>query len=44
MEKSEMDTLCDLTIKIPSNETPIIQESHIMVGHIISELVEEELF
>lgn len=44
MEKSEMDTLCDLAIKIPSNETPIIQESHIMVGHIISELVEEELF
>ncbi len=29
---------------IPSTDTPRIQESHIMVGHIICELVEEKLF
>jgi len=29
---------------VPSNETPRIQEGHILVGHIISELVELEMF
>jgi len=28
----------------PSNETPRIQECHILIGHIISELVEETIF
>ena len=40
---SEMDKICDLIIKIPSNKTPFIQESHIMIGHIICALVEESL-
>jgi D-sedoheptulose 7-phosphate isomerase len=31
-------------ICIPSSETPRIQECHILVGHIISELVEREVF
>lgn len=31
-------------INIPSTDTPRIQESHIMVGHIICQLVEENLF
>ena len=31
-------------INIPSTDTPRIQESHIMVGHIICELVEEKYF
>lgn len=39
---SEMDKLCNHLIKIPSEKTPIIQESHIMVGHIICALVEKE--
>ena len=34
----------DVTINIPSAETPIIQESHIMVGHIICALVEKMMF
>ena len=34
----------DHCICVPSNETPRIQECHILVGHIISELVERELF
>jgi D-sedoheptulose 7-phosphate isomerase len=28
----------------PSNETPRIQECHILIGHIVSELVEQEMF
>lgn len=39
-----MDTLCDICIKVPSSCTPRIQESHIMVGHIICYIVERELF
>jgi D-sedoheptulose 7-phosphate isomerase len=34
----------DDCICIPSNETPRIQECHILVGHIISELVERAMF
>lgn len=34
----------DHCICIPSSETPRIQECHILIGHIISELVEWELF
>ncbi|AFV05142.1 D-sedoheptulose 7-phosphate isomerase [Dehalobacter sp. CF] len=35
---------CDYCIKIPSSETPRIQESHILIGHIICSIVEEQLF
>lgn len=40
----KMEKLCDYIIKIPSKDTPRIQEAHILVGHIICELVEKELF
>lgn len=40
----EMDSMCDLCIKVPSGETPRIQESHIFIGHIICCIVEEKLF
>ncbi len=40
----EMRQLCDHLINIPSTDTPRIQESHIMVGHIICQLVEEKYF
>lgn len=40
----EMDGLCDCQIKVPSEVTSIIQESHIMIEHIICALVEKELF
>ena len=40
----EMDSLCDYIIKVPSELTPTIQESHIMIGHIICALVEEAIF
>jgi D-sedoheptulose 7-phosphate isomerase len=34
----------DYCICVPSNETPRIQECHLLVGHIISELVEQTIF
>jgi D-sedoheptulose 7-phosphate isomerase len=36
--------LCDYLINIPSKDTPRIQESHILLGHIICQLVEEKYF
>jgi D-sedoheptulose 7-phosphate isomerase len=35
-----MHELCDLRVIAPSEETPIIQQIHIMAGHIICGLVE----
>jgi len=40
----QMKPLCDHLINIPSTDTPRIQENHIMVGHIICQLVEEKYF
>jgi len=40
----KMKPLSDFLINIPSTTTPRIQESHILVGHIICELVEENIF
>jgi D-sedoheptulose 7-phosphate isomerase len=39
-----MKSLSDYLINIPSTDTPRIQESHIMIGHIICQLVEENYF
>ena len=39
-----MDEICDLTIKIPSDETPRIQECQTLIGHIICCIVEEIIF
>ncbi len=35
---------CDYLIAIPSNDTPRIQECHILIGHTICQLVEHSLF
>jgi D-sedoheptulose 7-phosphate isomerase len=40
----KMKAISDYLINIPSNDTPRIQESHILVGHIICELVESNIF
>lgn len=39
-----MKEVSDHLFNVPSTDTPRIQESHIMIGHIICELVEEKLF
>lgn len=40
----EIKNVSDYLINIPSKTTPRIQESHIMIGHIICEIVENRLF
>ncbi|WP_174449324.1 D-sedoheptulose 7-phosphate isomerase [Conexivisphaera calida] len=40
----ELCSVSDVCIRVPSKLTPRIQEAHIAIGHIISEIVEVELF
>jgi len=40
----KMLTLVDLSLVVVSNETPRVQETHILAGHLICELVEYILF
>lgn len=40
----KMKEFSDYLLTVPSDDTPRIQESHIMIGHIICELVEKSLF
>ncbi len=40
----ELAEVVDLVLKVPSNDTPRIQEAHITILHIICHLVERELF
>ena len=40
----KLKNVVDHCICVPSNETPRIQECHNLIGHIISELVEETIF
>ena len=40
----KMKSLSDYLVNVPSNDTPRIQESHILLGHIICQLVEEQYF
>lgn len=39
-----LKSLSDYCLKVPSKDTPRIQESHILLGHIICQLVESKLF
>lgn len=39
-----MKVISDYLLNVPSTDTPRIQESHILLGHIICELVEDQLF
>lgn len=39
-----MAGLCDVLLNVPSGDTPRIQESHILLGHILCEIVEKEMF
>ena len=40
----QLAQLVDTPLVVPSNLTPRVQEVHIMIGHILCELVEEDLF
>ena len=39
-----MKNTCQYLIKVSSNDTPRIQECHILIGHIICEIVEKSIF
>jgi len=38
----KMNTVCDINIVVPSDDTPRIQEMHILIGHIICQSVDNE--
>ncbi len=44
MDGGKMATLCDILLNVPSKDTPRIQECHMLLGHIVCEIVEKELF
>jgi D-sedoheptulose 7-phosphate isomerase len=43
-KKNQIENIVDYCLKMPSTDTPRIQEGHITVGHAICYLVEKELF
>lgn len=40
----KMKDIVNLLINIPSDDTPRIQEAHILIGHIICEIIENKIF
>jgi len=40
----EMAKMADIALVVPSNSTPRIQESHILIGHILCDIIEQEIF
>ncbi len=41
---NDMSSYCDYLIRIPSISTPKIQEGHLIVGHLICDLIEKKIF
>ena len=40
----EMAKIADISLVVPSESTPRIQESHILIGHILCDIIEKEIF
>ena len=40
----KMANIADIALIVPSDATPRIQESHILIGHIICDIIEKEIF
>jgi D-sedoheptulose 7-phosphate isomerase len=40
----ELREVADHCIRVPTRQTPRIQEAHILTGHILCQLIEEEMF
>jgi len=38
----EMGNICDVNIVVPSDDTPRIQEMHILIGHMLCHLIDQE--
>ena len=43
-EGGRLAKIAEISIKVPSDDTQLIQESHISIGHVLCELVEIALF
>ncbi|MHA1729854.1 MAG: D-sedoheptulose-7-phosphate isomerase [Promethearchaeota archaeon] len=43
-QENKLEKIVDICLKVPSNDTPRIQEAHITISHIICYLIEKELF
>ncbi len=43
-KRSALGKKCSLVISVPSEETPRIQEMHILIGHTLCEIVEKAIF
>lgn len=41
---ASIDKMCDYLIKVPSAETPIIQESHLMLEHLVCAIIERQMY
>ena len=44
LDGGKVKGICDIVLSVPSNDTPRVQEGHILIGHIICQLIEEGLF
>ena len=42
--RGDLPGLCDHCLRVPSDSTPRIQEGHILIGHVICGLVEQQMF
>jgi D-sedoheptulose 7-phosphate isomerase len=40
----KMATMADYAIIVPSNATPRIQEAHLLIEHMICDIIEKEIF
>lgn len=40
----KMANVADYTLIVPSNDTPRIQESHLLIEHMICDIIEQEIF
>jgi D-sedoheptulose 7-phosphate isomerase len=44
MHDTQMASACDICLKAPSFDTPKIQESHLVLGHLLCGMIEDSLF
>lgn len=40
----KLNECSDIILRVPSQDTPRIQECHILIGHILCQMIEEEIF
>jgi D-sedoheptulose 7-phosphate isomerase len=39
-----LSDVADVCVRVPSSDTPMVQEAHLVIGHILCDVVEQELF